>query len=287
MTAWKNPARSRSGVLRAPSVAGLFHSLAVTKTVPSTKRAAVTLSVILVCMLQAHVGWKRRYSSSHTGKPSPPAITANAIGRQIHGSDTNPIRLSLYRANPALLKAETAWNTPRYAARPHSSSYPSANRSVSKTAVAASKTRLIATTPFTTVWTSPSPVALVSVAAVRRDRRPRRRKTSSPRRDASVMIPNPPTWISARITTSPDVDQYDGVSTMTSPVTHTALVEVNRATINGALPSPARDDGSINRAVPTRTASAKATTTTCAGCRNHGRSSRRRTRESDAVTPRG
>ena len=49
-------------------------------------------------------------------------ITATAIGRQIHGSVANPIRLSEYNANPALLNADTAWNTPRYTARGNGSS---------------------------------------------------------------------------------------------------------------------------------------------------------------------
>ena len=55
--------------------------------------------------------WRR--SSNSTGKPRPPTMTATAIGRQIHGSVTNPIRLSVYSAKPALLNAETAWKTPR------------------------------------------------------------------------------------------------------------------------------------------------------------------------------
>ena len=44
-------------------------------------------------------------------------ITARMIGTQIHQSVANPTRLSAYSPNPALLNADTAWNTPRYRAR--------------------------------------------------------------------------------------------------------------------------------------------------------------------------
>lgn len=59
-------------------------------------------------------------SCRSTGKPSPPRMIAMQIGMQIHGSDTNPIRLSVYSANPALLKDDTAWKTACQAARPTS-----------------------------------------------------------------------------------------------------------------------------------------------------------------------
>ena len=79
------------------------------------------------------------------------------------------------------------------------------------------------------------------------------------------MMPSPPTCMRPRITTSPNVDQYDGVSTTISPVTHTALVDVNSAVMNDAPPSPARDSGSISSTVPRATAAPNPVTTTCAG----------------------
>ncbi len=39
-------------------------------------------------------------------------MMASAIGMQIQGSPTKPMRLSLNRANPALLKADTEWKSP-------------------------------------------------------------------------------------------------------------------------------------------------------------------------------
>jgi hypothetical protein len=62
--------------------------------VPSTSRAAVTTMVIRVSTDQVFGRRQVRASSNTTGNPSPPTITARAIGRLIHGSPTNPIRLS-------------------------------------------------------------------------------------------------------------------------------------------------------------------------------------------------
>ena len=45
-------------------------------------------------------------------------MIAAQSGRQMNGSCANPIRLSLYSAKPALLKADTAWNVPCHAASP-------------------------------------------------------------------------------------------------------------------------------------------------------------------------
>ena len=71
----------------------------------------------------------------------------------------------------------------------------------------ASTVRLIPATPSSTVRTSPRPMLLVSAAASIRVPRPSRREISRPSRDASVMTPNPPVWMSARIVTCPNGDQ--------------------------------------------------------------------------------
>ena len=92
------------------------------EAVDSTSSTPVTDSVILVCTLHFRGCRSSRCSSRITGNPIPPMITAAAIGRQIHGSVTNPIRLSEYSANPALLNADTEWKTPRYTARGRGSS---------------------------------------------------------------------------------------------------------------------------------------------------------------------
>ena len=117
-------------------------------------------------------------------------------------------------------------------------------------------------TPTMTRFTSPSPICFVSAAAINRERRPRRREISNPTSEARVMMPKPPTWIIAAMATWPKPDQYTGVSTTISPVTHTALVAVNKAVSSGAEPGPSRAIGSINRPVPTATATANAATIT-------------------------
>jgi hypothetical protein len=61
------------------------------------------------------------------------------------------------------------------------------------------------------------------------------------------------------------VDQYTGVSTTISPVTHTAEVDVNIAVRTDALPGPTVATGSNSRPAPTRIANENATATSCAG----------------------
>ena len=56
------------------------------------------------------------------------------------------------------------------------------------------------------------------------------------------------------------------MSTTVSPVTHTADVAVKSAVRNGALPSPAREAGSISRPVPSTMTRRKASGTSRAGC---------------------
>ena len=56
-------------------------------------------------------GRHARTSSKITGKPRPPTTTARATGSSIHGSPANPVIPSDHSTNPALLNADTAWNT--------------------------------------------------------------------------------------------------------------------------------------------------------------------------------
>jgi hypothetical protein len=46
------------------------------------------------------------------GASASEAMTPTVSETQIHQSPTKPTRLSLNSANPALLKADTAWKTP-------------------------------------------------------------------------------------------------------------------------------------------------------------------------------
>ena len=56
------------------------------------------------------------------------------------------------------------------------------------------------------------------------------------------MIPKPPTWISPMMTTWPNGDQYVAVSTVVSPVTHTAETLVNAAVSTGGRVGTGRRD---------------------------------------------
>lgn len=80
---------------------------------------------------------------------------------------------------------------------------------------------------------------------------------SSANEAATVMTPSPPIWKSAKMTPWPNAEKYTAVSWTTSPVTHTADVEVKRASMNGVT-EPSRDDtGSISSAAPVSMTSAK------------------------------
>ena len=69
---------------------------------------------------------------------------------------------------------------------------------------------------------------------------------------AMVTTPIPPIWMRQRITTCPNMVQPVAVSTTTSPVTQTADVEVNSASINGVQPPAFDAKGSASRSVPSK-----------------------------------
>ncbi len=70
--------------------------------------------------------------------------------------------------------------------------------------------------------------------------------------DMIVMSPIPPICIMKRMTICPNRDQFENVSAMTSPVTHVALVDVNRASTI-SVHWPVRDEiGRQSSNVPVR-----------------------------------
>ena len=77
----------------------------------------------------------------------------------------------------------------------------------------------------------------------------RRGRTS--RKVLKVMIPRPPNWISSRMTVCPS-SVYCAVSTVARPVTHTAEVAVNSASMSRRRPSPFQQKGSQRISAPTR-----------------------------------
>src|SRR5262249_23551267 len=82
----------------------------------------------------------------------------------------------------------------------------------------------------------------------------------------SVVIPSPPSWINARITTCPNVENSFPVSRTVRPVTHTALVAVNSAS-RKPIRAPAAARGRVSSSAPTRMAAANPPRSTRVGCR--------------------
>ncbi len=76
-------------------------------------------------------------------------------------------------------------------------------------------------------------------------------RTSSASSVASVMMPNPPAWMSPRMTAWPKGVQNVAVSTVISPVTQTAETDVNSAGIRTSEPGSIRETGSISSPAPT------------------------------------
>lgn len=84
-------------------------------------------------------------------------------------------------------------------------------------------------------------------------------------RVAVDMTPRPPIWIIARMTSSPKVDQWVAVSTVTRPVTQVAEVAVNSA-VSRSVDSPgSAASGVIRAAVPAAITTAKPSMTVRAG----------------------
>src|SRR5215510_341770 len=81
----------------------------------------------------------------------------------------------------------------------------------------------------------------------------------------SVVIPSPPSWINARITMCPKVENSLPVSRTVRPVTHTALVAVNSASRRPICAS-ADARGRVSSSAPTRMATANPPTSTRVGC---------------------
>lgn len=113
--------------------------------------------------------------------------------------------------------------------------------------------------------TSPSPPADIPVCARSRVRTPSCRVTDSARSEEIVTIPRPPTWMPARITTCPAVDQWVAVSTVVRPVTDTAEVAVKTASCRWAGTPEAVAHGINRSTVKTAIAPANARSADRAG----------------------
>ena len=106
--------------------------------------------------------------------------------------------------------------------------------------------------------------APISAWASIRWRRPTRREATRASTEPIVMIPKPPTWISVRITSSPNTENR-AMSVDPSPVTVAADVEVNKASSRPMCPAPSAEIGNHSSAVPMAMKTTNAATTSCAG----------------------
>ncbi len=166
-------------------------------------------------------------------------------------SPANPTSESGYSENPALLNAETAWNTPLQSASSGSTSWIIQNRSVRVAATTSWTARVTSARPISTCRRSPRLSTLRSVLATSCRRRPSRLERSITSSDATVMKPSPPIWMSARMTPWPKPLQWVPVSTTASPVTHTAEVAVKNASRVEVERPDAVENGSARSAAPT------------------------------------
>ena len=79
-----------------------------------------------------------------------------------------------------------------------------------------------------------------------------------------VMRPRPPSWIKNRTTVWPNMLKWLPVSTTTRPVTHTALVAVNKASM-GLMPLPVALTGRASKTAPTKIVRQKLISMSAAG----------------------
>ena len=165
---------------------------------PSDEQDAVVATTIRVCSDPR----RRAYAARAAARTAPGTrgrrrSTAIAIVRQTTGSPTNRMRLSRIEGEPGVVeRRDRVEHTVVGGASPSGSRTRRDSRTASTTAATASKARLIARDadddpPHVAEpersWSRPARSAACADRAGA--------TTSRPSSDASVMIPNPPTWI--------------------------------------------------------------------------------------------
>jgi len=156
-------------------------------------------------------------------------------------------------SKPALLNADTEWNTPHQMPWRGLVATPVArNAMASTTAPTTSAPSANSATLRTTPSTPPRRSSPVVCWTAMRSARPTRRRPprSRSRSVEPAMIPKPPAWTSNRMTICPNALQCWDVTTTVRPVTHTADVAVNSASSGEVRERSWLEMGSISNAVP-------------------------------------
>ena len=189
-------------------------------------------------------------TSMMTGKPIAPTVVPKMMGTSIHQSVTCGSRPPGRITKPALLNTEIAMKTASHTA--YTGSIPMV-RKRGRNMIARNACMLseVAMTALSSVEIWPIAPVPVSWVASMRWVSPRCRDTAKARIDASVMTPRPPTTMPAAMTACPKGDQYDAVSTVVRPVTHTADTAVKSTSTKGAGSSEAEAMGNMSSTVIT------------------------------------
>ncbi len=106
--------------------------------------------------------------------------------------------------------------------------------------------------------------APISAWASMRWRNPTRCDATMASTDPIVMMPNPPIWMSIKMTSSPKSENRE-MSVDARPVTVAADVEVKSASSKPMCPGPSAAMGSQSNPVPSTMKTVNAPTTSCAG----------------------
>ena len=128
---------------------------------------------------------------------------ASISGPSTNASPEYAITLSPQVEKPALLNAETEWNSPSHAASPQGMPWPSAKRSMSARAMASSTPAVTFSTSLATLFTSPSDSECVSACSSKRVRMRICPLINRPISVAEVIMPKPPIWNKPMITAWP------------------------------------------------------------------------------------
>ncbi len=162
-------------------------------------------------------------------------------------------------------KAETAWNAARARARGGGKSRRKRRKSDSVPAAssAAVKTKMLVISDRKSSPADGRKLVWTASLSLSETRPPATRRMS----EENVMMPSPPSWMSARMTVCPKPLKAVAVSTTTRPVTQTAEVAVNRASTKPMRP-PRALGGSQSRTPPMKMAGRKLRARTRAGWKN-------------------